>query len=191
MRLVILLATISSTALAQVRVEPRAFVKDGHLFVSAGAAWLERNDSWLSPGVAVSAIYYLNESNGLELRSTFFASSLDGSAQEVVAATGLKLDAQKPVALLLGGWRHSLTYGKVALGSGVVHFDVQSGLYAGTLITDVEPTPALSASIGVAARLGSRWFTQLDLGLLASREKRSTTTVVLGVLPALSFGFSL
>jgi hypothetical protein len=191
MKLLLLIATLSPAALAQVRVEPRLLVKEGQLFISGGATWLARNDYYSSPGITLSAIYYAGEDNGVELRTALFASWLDDSAKEVFGATGLKPDAQKPVALLLGGWRHSLAYGKVAVGSGVVHFDVQSGLYAGTLITDAAATPALAASVGVIARLGRRGFAQLDFSLLASREQRSTAVLTLGVLPGLTFGFSL
>jgi hypothetical protein len=191
MKLLLLIATLSPAALAQVRVEPRLLVKDGRFFVAGGATWLSRNDYYSSPGLTLSAVYYPGENDGVEMRMAWFASSLSSSAQEVATATGLKPDAQKPVALLLGGWRHSLAYGKVAVGSGVVHFDVQSGLYAGTLITDAAATPALSASVGVLARLGARGFAQLDLALLASRERRSTAVLAVGALPLLTFGFSL
>ena len=191
MKLLLLIAVLSPAALAQVRVEQRLLVKDGHLFVSAGGTWLERNDYYSSPGVVLSAVYYPRENDGLELRTALFASSMSGSAGEVLAATGLKPDAQRPVALLLAGWRHSLAYGKIAVGSGVVHFDVQSGLHLGTLITDVSATPALSASAGVVARLGTRGFAQLDLALLVSREQRTSAVLALGALPLLTFGFSL
>lgn len=191
MKLLLLIAMLSPAALAQVRVEPRALVKDGHFFFSGGATWLERHDAYNNPGLAVAAGYYLREDDGLEARVAFFASSLSDSAQEVATATGLKPDAQRPVALLLAGWRHSLTYGKLALGASVVHFDVQSGLYAGALITDVEATPALSAGLGLVARLGVHGFAQLDLALVASRENRSTAVMALGVLPAFTLGWSL
>jgi hypothetical protein len=191
MKLLLLIATLSPAALAQVRVEPRALVKDGHFFLSGGAAWLERHDEYSNPGLTLTAAYYLREDDGLEARAAFFASSLTDSAQEVATATGLKPDAQKPVSLLLAGWRHSLTYGKLALGASVVHFDVQSGLYAGALITDVEATPALSAALGVVARLGVHGFAQLDLALVVSRENRSTTVMAVGVLPTFSLGWSL
>ena len=191
MKPVLLLALISSAAAAQTRVEPRVFVKDRHLFVSGGATFLERNDYWTSPGASFSAVYYPGESNGVELRGAFFASNLDGAAAEVATATGLRPDAQKPVALLLGGWRHSLTYGKVAIASGVIHFDVQSGLYAGALFTDAAMNPAVSGAVGVVARIGSSMFAQFDLALLVSRERRSTSTIAVGALPLLTFGFSL
>jgi hypothetical protein len=191
MKLLLLIALFSPAALAQVRVEPRVLVKDAHFFFSGGATWLERHDGYASPGVTLSAAYYLREDDGIEARAAFFVSGLTDSAHEVVNTTGLKPDAQMPVALLLAGWRHSLTYGKVAGGSSVMHFDVQSGLYAGTLITSVEATPALAASIGVVARLGTRGFAQLDVALLASRESRSSTVLALGVLPVLNFGWSL
>ena len=191
MRLLLFLAVLSPAALAQVRVEPRLLVKERHLLLSGGFGWLERNDDYLSPGGTLSAVYYLREDDGAELRAAFFASSLDGSAQRVLDSTGLRPDSQSPQALLLAGWRHSLTYGKVALASSVVHFDVQSGLHLGTLITDRAATPALSASMALVARLGARGFAQLDLALLASIEKRSTNVLALGVLPILSLGWWL
>jgi hypothetical protein len=109
----------------------------------------------------------------------------------VVDQTGLKPDAQEPQALLLVGWRHSLTYGKLALGGGAVHFDLQSGLHAGTLITDKSANLAASASLGVMARLGQRGFAQLDLALLFSAEQRSSQVIAVGFLPLLTFGWSL
>ena len=191
MKLLLFIAVISPAALAQVRVEPRALVKDGHFFFSGGATWLSRNDYYSSPGLTLSAAWYPREDDGIEARLAVFDSTLSDSAQEVHKATGFKPDTQAPAALLLAGWRHSLTYGKVAVGAGVVHFDLQSGLYLGTLVTDVAATPAASASVGFVARLGVRGFAQLDLALLASRENRSTAVLALGVLPLLTFGWSL
>ena len=191
MRLLLLLVALAPGALAQVGVEPRLLLKDRHLFLSGGFGWLERNDAYLSPGGTLSAVYYLREDDGVEMRAAFFASSLDGAAQRVVDRTGLRPDSQSPQALLLLGWRHSLTYGKVALGSSVVHFDVQSGLHVGTLVTDQAATPALSGSIGLVARLGARGYAQLDVALLASIEQRSTKVLALGALPMLSLGWWL
>ena len=75
--------------------------------------------------MSLTATWYLREDDGLEGRLAFFVSSLTDAAQEVADATHLKPDAQMPVALLLAGWRHSLTYGKLATSSSVIHFDVQ------------------------------------------------------------------
>ena len=192
MKLALCLALLSPAALAQVRVEPRTFVKDGHLFLSGGAAWLERHDQYASPGLSLIGTWFLSENDGVEARMTFFVSSMTDAAKEVQQATGLKPDAQKPVALLLAGWRHSLTYGKVAIGDTVIHFDVESGLHLGTLITDVTANPAGSASLGLVARLGKRGFAQLDLSLLGSTEARSAGTVfAVGVLPVFCAGVSL
>ncbi|MCA1825846.1 MAG: hypothetical protein ABR567_10300 [Myxococcales bacterium] len=191
MKLALLILVASAPALAQVRVEPRSFVKERHFFFSGGLTWLDRNDYYVSPGGAFSAVYYFRESDGVELRTAFFWSHLDGSAQEVVSQAGLYPDAQKPQVLLLVGWRHSLTYGKVALFSTVVHFDVQSGVHAGTLMTDRAATPALAGSFGVVAGIGRRAFAQLDLALLGSMESRSERVLALGLLPLLTFGWSL
>jgi len=191
MKLALCIALLSPAAWSQVRVEPRALVKEGSVFLSGGGTWLERHDQYSSPGLTLIATWYLREDDGLEARAAFFVSSLTEAAQEVQHASGLKPDAQMPVALLLAGWRHSLTYGKVAAGSTVIHFDVQSGLHLGTLVTDASATPAAAASVGVVARLGRRGFAQLDLSLLASIENRSSTVLALGVMPVFCLGWSL
>src|SRR5205085_1207835 len=61
MRVLIAAALVAEGALAQVRVEPRLFVKAQHIFVSGGLTWLERGDYYNSPGAALSAAYYLRE----------------------------------------------------------------------------------------------------------------------------------
>jgi hypothetical protein len=191
MKLVFLIAALAPAAMAQVRVEPRQLVKEQHLFVSGGVTWLERNDYWVSPGATLSAVWYPAEDDGIETRLALFSSHLDGSAQEVADKTGLQPDSQAPQTLLLFGWRHSLTYGKVALASQVVHFDVQSGLHLGSLITDKAATPAASGSLGLVAKLGQRGYAQLDLALLLSLEQRSSRVLAGGFLPLLTFGWSL
>jgi hypothetical protein len=183
-----LLATvlIAEGALAQVRVEPRLFVKSQHIFLSGGLTWLERGDYYNSPGAAFSAAYYLREGDALEVRAALFASWLGASGDQVVRRTGLVPDAHKPVSLIAAGWRHSLAYGKVALGDSVLHFDLQGGADLGTLLTDRAMTPAACGFFGVMARLGERLYGQLDLGILTSIEHRSSSVVTAGFLPLLT-----
>lgn len=192
MRTFLLVLLCAFGALAQpVRVEPRLFVKQGHFFTSFGGAWLERGDYWLNPGLSFSAAYYPTESGGAEARVLWFFPSLSGSAQQVGAATGFVPDARKPEALLLAGWRQSLTYGKVVLAGEAVHFDLQGALHGGGLFTDRGLAPAVNASAGILARL-NRWvFLQLDLGLLLSFEQRQRSGAALGFLPILSAGAEL
>jgi hypothetical protein len=189
MKALILAIALAAPALrAQVRIEPRLFVKDKHWFLSGGFTWLERGDYYNSPGFAFSGAYYLREGEAVEVRATFFASWLGSSAQEVVQGTGLVPDSQKPVSLLAAGWRHSLTYGKVALAGSVLHFDVQGGADLGTLITDRAATPALCGFFGIVGRLGDHFFGQLDLALVTSIERRSSQVPVFGFLPVLTLG---
>ena len=192
MRIFLLLLFCSLGARAQAfRVEPRSFVKQGHFFTSLGGTWLERGDYWLNPGLSLSAAYYPTESGGAEVRVLWFLSSLSESAQQVNAATGFVPDARKPELLALAGWRQSLTYGKVALAGGAVHFDLQGALHGGGLFTDRGFAPAVSASAGILARL-NRWvFLQLDLGLLLSFEQRQRSGAALGLFPLLSAGAEL
>jgi hypothetical protein len=191
MRALLAAALIAPAASAQVRVEPRLFVKDHHTFLSGGVAWLERGDYYNSPGAAFSGAYYLRESDALEVRAVMFASWLGSSGEQVVRRTGLVPDAHKPVTLLAAGWRHSLAYGKVALGGSVLHFDVQGGADLGTLITDRAFTPAGCGFFGVVARLGDLLYGQLDLGLLSTLEQRSTQVLTVGFLPLLTLGVRL
>src|SRR2546429_339390 len=138
MRIFLLLLFCALGARAQAfRVEPRSFVKQGHFFTSLGGTWLERGDYWLNPGLSLSAAYYPTESGGAEVRVLWFFSSLSESAQQVNAATGFVPDARKPELLALAGWRQSLTYGKVALAGGAVHFDLQGALHGGALAREL------------------------------------------------------
>jgi hypothetical protein len=79
----------------------------------------------------------------------------------------------------------------VALGSRVLHFDFQSGLHGGILVTDRSVEPALSASVGLLARISNRFYGQLDVALVGSREQRSKAVFAAGVLPMLTLGVSL
>jgi hypothetical protein len=189
MRALLAMALIAPAALGQqVRVEPRLFVKDQHIFLSGGLTWLERGDYYNSPGAVFSAAYYLREGDAFELRTAIFASWMGASGDQVVRRTGLVPDAQKPVSLLAGGWRHSLTYGKVALAGSILHFDIQGGADLGTLITDKALTPAGCAFFGVMARLGDSFYGQLDFALVGSVEQRSTPVFTAGFLPMLTLG---
>jgi hypothetical protein len=191
MRALLAAILIAPAAYGQVRVEPRLFVKDRHTFLSGGATWLERGDYYNSPGAAFSGAYYLRETDAVEVRAVLFASWLGDSGEQVVRQTGLVPDAHKPVSLLAVGWRHSLTYGKVALGGSVLHFDVQGGGDLGTLITDRAFTPALCGFFGVVARLGDLLYGQLDLGLVGTLEQRSSQVLTAGFLPMLTLGVRL
>ena len=189
MRAALLLLVLAPAAFGQqVRVEPRLFVKDHHYFLSGGVTWLGRGDYYNSPGAVFSGSYYLRENDAVELRTVLFASWLGSSAEEIQQGTGLVPDAHKPVALLAAGWRHSITYGKVALSGSILHFDVQGGVDVGTLLTDKAFTPALMGFFGIVARLGDRVYGQLDLGLLGTIENRSSTVATLGFLPVLTLG---
>jgi hypothetical protein len=189
MRPLILAALIAPAAVAQqVRVEPRLFVKDHHYFLSGGLTWLERGDYYNSPGAVFSGAWYLRESDAVEVRAAVFASWLGSSGSQVVSSTGLVPDAHKPMSLLALGWRHSFTYGKVALGDSVVHFDVQGGGDVGTLVTDRALTPAACGFVGVVARLREHLYGQLDLTAVGSLEQRSSNVLAIGFLPVLTIG---
>src|SRR5687768_10409569 len=101
---------VAETPPGAVRVQNRLLQKPGRLFVVAGGTMLERADHYQSPGAALSASYYLGEDDALELRGAWFFSALTPAAKDVFERTGLVPDAHRPVALLLGGWRHSLGY---------------------------------------------------------------------------------
>ena len=189
MRTLLVAALVAPAALAQqVRVEPRLFVKDHHYFLSGGLTWLERGDYYNSPGAVFSGAYYLRENDAVEIRAALFASWLGSSGSQVVDNTGLVPDSHKPLSLIAAGWRHTVTYGKVALGSSVLHFDVQGGGDLGTLLTDRAMTPAACGFFGVVVRLRDHLYGQLDLTVVGSLERRSSSVFAVGFLPVLTLG---
>ncbi|TMA25632.1 MAG: hypothetical protein E6J78_16905 [Deltaproteobacteria bacterium] len=188
--LFLLLAAGAATA-EPVRVERRVLIKEKRWFVSGGFAWLERGDYYLNPGFALSASYYPTEEGGPEIRVAGFVSRLSAAGDEVFKLTGLMPDSHRPISLVTAGWRQSLSYGKLAIGSSVLHFDLQGALHGGALVTDRSVAPALSASGGALMRITARIHAQLDLGLLASYERRSRASIAVGFLPLLSIGVAL
>src|SRR5207248_1987721 len=64
MKLALCIALLSPAAWSQVRVEPRALVKEGSVFLSGGGTWLERHDQYSSPGLTLIATWYLREDDG-------------------------------------------------------------------------------------------------------------------------------
>ena len=181
---------VDPAAGAAVRVERRLLRTEGHLFLSLGPAYLARGDYFASPGLVLSATWYLREGGGLELRAAPLFSRLDAAGREVSAETGLVPDAQRPVALVTAGWRQSLGYGKVLPfpGGGVVHFDLQGAAAAGLLRTDRSTAPALAVGPGLLARLGARGVAQLDVQLTLSFEERRYASLSPGILASLTFG---
>jgi hypothetical protein len=192
LRALALAVLVSAPALAQTRVEPRLLIKERHLFLSGGLTWLERGDYYDSPGLIAQISWYPVEQGGLELQLAGLFSFLSTSGKEVFRVGGLVPDAHMPAGFLLGGWRHTLAYGKAAIGSQIVHFDLQGAAHVGTLITDRAWTPALSVSGGVLVRLSARVFAQLDLGILANYEDRQKSSPFnFGFLPLLALGAEL
>jgi hypothetical protein len=62
-----------------VRVEPRLLVKEHHLFASLGPTWLDRDDYYVSPGLALSLAWYPVESGAVEFPSS--SRSRDGGSR--------------------------------------------------------------------------------------------------------------
>jgi outer membrane beta-barrel protein len=175
-----------------VLVEHRLLVKERRWFFALGLGWLARGDYYNNPGLSASIAYWPVESTAVELRVSYFLSSLNGPAQVLFDQRGLLPDAQQPGTRLMAGVRRDLAYGKLALSDSVVHFDFQLGLHVGTLITRQTATPALDLSAGLLLRMSPRWFAQLDVAAMASYENRvRSSSLALGVLPELSIGFSL
>ncbi len=192
MRALALALFVSLPALAQTRVEPRLLIKEHHFFASGGLTWLARGDYYDSPGLIAQLSYYPIEQGGLDVQIAGLFSFLSTSGEEVFRVSGLVPDAHMPQGLLLVGWRHTLAYGKAAIGSQIFHFDLQGAGHIGTLITDRAWTPALSLSGGLLVRMSDRFFGQLDLGLLTNYENRQQSFPVnFGFLPLLSIGIEL
>jgi hypothetical protein len=177
-----------------VRVERRLLVKSGHFFFTLGADYFIRGDYYVSPGLLASASYYLDESNGFDLKLGAFLSFLSPAASSVFESVGLIPDAQRPVGLLVAGYRRSVGYGKVMLNGtpgSLVHFDLQLAAHAGGVITDRMFSPALAVAPAVLVRFSERWFVQLDVEVYASFETRQSSPLAVGILPTLLAGVTL
>jgi hypothetical protein len=175
-----------------VHVERRLLLKQGRVFATGGLGYLARGDYYSNPSLFASGTYYPGETGGVELKLALFLSSLGSAGTEVFERTGLLPDAHRPIALLAVGWRQSLGYGKVLVGSGgLVHFDVQAATHLGFLFTDrgVSPSPMLGP--GLLLRFTSRVHAQLDLPLVVSIEERSRSSLSVGTLPTLTVGVVL
>ena len=177
-----------------VRVERRLLLKKEHVFLTGGVGYLSRGDYYTNPSLFASGSWYPVETGGVELKLALFLSWLGPAGAEVFERTGLVPDAHRPVALLAAGWRQSLGYGKVLVGSSdgkVVHFDVQAAAHLGLSFTDRGVGPSLMLGPGALMRLSPRIHAQLDLPLVLSIEQRSRGSLSLGVLPMLSVGVVL
>ncbi len=172
----------------EVRVENRLLLKQGHVFLTAGPALLDRADYHLSPGLAATASWFIAEDHGLELRAGWLFSQISASAREVMAQTGLELDAPLPRALVLGGYRYAFGYGKLLAGGRLIHFDLTGAVHAGALFTRAGAGPALSASPGLLLRTGPRLFALVDVAALATWERGRRRAFNLGVLPSVAAG---
>lgn len=174
---------------APIRVENRLFAKAERWFVSAGPTYLVRGDYYESPGLTLSAAYYLRENDGLELDVGGFASFLDSGASNVFEQSGLVPDAHRPEAQVMAGWRHSFGFGKVLMGEDSLwHFDVQGVARAGAILTDRGVDPTLTGGAEVLARFSDRYFGSFGFSALLSYEERTGSSVVFGLLPSLAVG---
>jgi hypothetical protein len=181
----------SASEAAESRIQDRLLIKQDHFFLTGGPMLLDRADYWVSPGLSGTATWFWTEDDGIELRLGAFASWPSGAANEVMEHTGFALDAPAPSGLALAGWRHSFGYGKVKLGSGVIHFDVMGALHGGVLFTRNGPAPAASVAPGLLLRLTPSFFASAEFAAFASIERRQTGAFSLGFLPTLSMGVEL
>jgi hypothetical protein len=177
-----------------VRVERRLLLKNGHFFFTLGADYFIRGDYYVSPGLLGTASYYPTERDGFDFKLGAFLSFISPPADAVFRSVGLVPDAQRPVALMMVGYRRSVGYGKVMLNGALdslLHFDLQVAGHAGIVITDRMASPSVSLSPALLIRVNERWFTQVDLEVYASYETRQSSPLVVGILPMLTAGVVL
>jgi hypothetical protein len=177
-----------------VRVERRLLVKNGHFFFTLGADYFIRGDYYVNPGLLASASFYATERDGFDIKLGAFLSFMSPAADVVFRSVGLVPDAQRPLGLLVVGYRRSVGYGKVLLTGAMdslVHFDVQLAGHVGMIITDRMASPAVSVAPGLLMRFSDRWFAQLDVEVYASYETRQSAPLVFGILPTLMAGVVL
>jgi hypothetical protein len=179
---------------AAVRVQQRFALKAKQTQIFGGFEYLSRGDFYNSPGLRVGATYYLLESLGLEAMLAHDWSSLDATAKQVEADTGLLPDSHPPGWRAMLGARYSIGYGKLMVGGlgGVVHFEPQAFLHGGIHDNGGEIGPSTDAGLSFLVFLTPRFFARVDAAVTLDFESRSGTTIgVWGALPALSAGGTL
>jgi len=179
---------------AAVRVQPRFALKAKLVQISGGFEYLSRGDFYNSPGLRIGATYYLLEPLGLEVQVAHDWSSLDSTAKQVVASSGLLPDSHPPGWRAMVGARYSIGYGKLMVGGlgGVIHFEPQAFLHGGIHDNGGQIGPSTDAGLGFLVFLTPRFFARVDAAVTLDFESRSGTTIgVWGALPALSVGGTL
>lgn len=177
-----------------VRVERRLLQKNGHFFFTLGADYFIRGDYYVSPGMLLTASYYPSERDGFDLELGAFFSLISPPADAVFRSVGLVPDAQRPMGLMMLGYRRSVGYGKVMLNGALdslIHFDLQVAGHAGIVITDRMASPSVSLSPALLIRVNERWFAQADVAVYASYETRQSSPLVIGILPMVTAGVTL
>ncbi|RDV39852.1 hypothetical protein DV096_04620 [Bradymonadaceae bacterium TMQ3] len=178
---------------ARATVEDRVGDKSARFYALATGTWLVRNDFYDSPGYGLDAGYYFNERWGAELRLLRLHSSLSQAGTTVLQQSGLAPDLRAPDVWLSAGVRSSVGYAKILLWDRfVTRFDPQLVAHAGVLFAEERIAPSIAVGPGVLVHL--KWDLQVkfDLLLTANFERRQRgITPAFGVLPTLSFGWSL
>jgi hypothetical protein len=173
------------------RVENRLIEKDGHFDVTAGAAWLMRNDFYRHPGLALGAGKWLREWAAVEIVGAIYASVETDELKQVRMDTGFVPDSRPEKGALMGGGRVSIAYGKVLVGRHVLRFDPQWFLHGGVHFAQGSVGPMADTGLALALWPSSHFQVRLDLGFVYQREERTEWVNIFGFQPALSLGFLL
>lgn len=174
-------------------VERRRFSKGGRVLLKVGAAYLAREDFWISPGVAAEGSYHFDETWGLDLSVTAYASTLDAAARQLRVEQGLLPDAQQPILRAVVGPRWAFAYGKVlleALGT-VVHFDAALSARLGVMVTNETVNPGGEINLAVQAWVEPAFLIWGEGGAWVGYEDRNTSVLSGGPRGVLGFGVRL
>lgn len=177
----------------QQRVQRRRFRRGGHVFVRVGAAYLAREDFWISPGVAAEGSYHFDESWALDLSVSAYLSTLDAAARQLRVQQGLLPDTQQPILRAVIGPRWAFAYGKVlieALGD-VVHFDAALAVRLGVLGTNEAVNPGGELALAVQVWVEPMFVVWAEGGAWLGYEERSTEDFAGGPRAALGVGLRL
>ena len=173
------------------RVENRLVEKNGRLDVTAGAAYLMRDDFYRHPGLALGAGKWLREWVAVEVVGAIYASVETDELKQVRMDTGFVPDTRQERGALEAGGRISLAYGKILMGRHVLRFDPQWFLHAGIHFAEGTVGPMADTGLALALWPSAHVEVRLDLGVVYQREERVDWVNILGFQPALSLGFLL
>jgi hypothetical protein len=171
------------------RLQQKLHVKVKHFQFDFVGQYLWRADFYYNPAAGIAFRYYPTENLAAEIAGSRFFSSLQPSVLEMRDKFGYVPDSHESHWLVRAGARGSVGYGKLLFGNKVIHVEPQVAAHLALLMGDASYAPGVDLSAGFLIHWTSFLHTTLEVVVFPHMERRSSWTVVTGVMPSLGIGF--